>query len=182
MSAFGVPALARYNGLELPIFEDNEVLRLNSQFKEAARQKQPNFVRRINLCYNGSTLLKACLEEVDMAFVEVAEACNAQVVQHQWGLYIPTSRHKYTQLPTATLPEGYHLAARVNTIIESDSVFASPEDQAQLDQRLTDTYKGNFETENLTLGDMLPRQFMVGEEAATGQPGVWLVDIDIQIV
>jgi hypothetical protein len=179
MSTFGVPILAKYHDLELPVFETGQVLRRKGEFREAARKGQQDFMRRVNFNALGFTSLHDCLKFVDVTFLRLTEVCGARVVPHQWGLY--ASSEKPSESEQKLLPSGHLLGARVNTIQEDDSQFSTPQDRKELEKNLHRYYEGEFYTGGYILGDITPEQFMIGEESISGDMGIWLVDVDIDI-
>lgn len=178
--SIGFPGIVRNPGLDLPTFEESEVKKSPKQFKEAAAQECSNFVRRVHLYAGncGFLSLKNCLYEVDVAFDEFADNCNSQVVKHQWGLYATEDFSSNSE--GNLLPDGYKLGARVNTIIEDDSLYPTIQVRNDYETFLSKSCIGGMhETSKFVLNDLHARQFMLGEEIASGRIGSWLVDIDI---
>lgn len=169
--------------LDLPVYSaDTEVV---SRSDMHLAKLAPTFVRSICVDVPGQLMtLAEILKKTDEELEIVADFCDAEVVQHQWGLVPDNGRCPAIR----GMPDGHRLVAEVNTIVRTSNLSGS-EQEAIRDR--TNEYS---RLRGLRLYDVKPAQLMRGNESAhvigssvlsaiTGQqreiePRLWWVDIE----
>lgn len=169
-------SLVRHPEIGLSIVDESPISPL---FADDLPDDQRTFVRRINFNDTFFTLgseLTDVLGIVDEVLTDVAGACGAMVVEHEWLL---TRRPHEGQTPNSLIPKGYHLAARVAII---DRVIPDFETRDQLETDLR-RYRNGPRSLRYTWTDKASRQFTHGTIRGNdhSEPQVWLHDIEPRI-
>jgi hypothetical protein len=129
----------RYTHIDLPTFCPNMPIASNHFEYEAAADDTSalTFLRIARIGINTKNPIKGLgelLVRTDKELNELAELCDARVVDHTWGLYPtqdPPAEHveweQYTKASTKlNIPKGYILAAEVEKIIDAKHVHQVP--------------------------------------------------------
>jgi hypothetical protein len=170
-----------FTGFDLPVWSaETEVRRTPQEFRAAAIEGEPSFVRSTRLMGLGFTSLQTCLEVADQEFAVAADMCGAKVVEHEWGLKprTPADTDAYGRLvyPENLVPEGYVLVAQVQTLPNLMPISAAPDHRHDITQGVEQYQSRQADSSIPTLNDITPAQFTVQHTPQGSQR--WLVDIE----
>ncbi len=175
----------RYHGLDLPVYPPETEIVVPSQRKRAfdcqpRANDQVWFVRPVSLDAPFYPTLLDCLKDTDKELNRVAELCNAETVDHEWGFIDEQNVIKdnwKTRNSLRLLPEGYLLVAKV-AVIDPDFKQPPRYELESLYQGLS-KYLDNRQPNKPYLNDICLRQFMYGlNKARISQQRLWLLDIE----
>lgn len=109
----------RHEGVIYPVFAPEDVAQTKYQMRKQAREGLGRVIRHVRLFQIYEDSLTATIAKAESIFTELAEGCDASVVEHEWGFYpISTPRMPiYDRLGTTDhLPNGFDLAAYTFTV------------------------------------------------------------------
>jgi hypothetical protein len=179
----------RYRGLDLPEFPAEEVLYRKPQYKQAAAEDRPDFIRSL-LTTGPEDSLRTRLDRASQTFQHISELCGVSVVPYEWGVYKDRPKN-YSQDPAIELrrklcsnilPQGYLLAARVATIkpasdkLPPDVVSAFSAGVAVYDQEVEASGRISESFADLSLEQLL-YGYLIKDRASKTLQG-WWVDIE----
>jgi hypothetical protein len=182
--------LMRYQGLNYPEYDPDEVNWTTKQIKTAARSGRPDFVRRACLTYNGGeTNLHSVLTLADLVMETVCDNMGALTIGHSWGLapLNKKTRNKmgphYHDNDHGLLPPDYALVAKVNNVPGAQPVSPDWEDRIKVAQP-TGIYTATDDGRFATNYDIRHGQFVQqpGLEQFGLEGNVVLVDIEPRLL
>ena len=171
----------RHQGIDWQLFPAEEVLTTKEQFKQAAEEGRPDFIRLIKTS-GPPELLSSRLVRASLYFGRIAQLCDVKIVPYTWGLCEDTIEIpiKYHATP-GLLPEGYLPAAKVSTIRTIGDGKLPPERL----ERFTagaDAYLEEIAAQDTTrtFKDIAVRQLIYGHRLDNSDttPDVWFADPD----
>lgn len=119
----------RHGGVELPLFDGEDVTWSTQELQHAVRIGRPNIVRSIRLNPTIRFELAELLDITEQTFAEVAEQTDSTVIDHTWGLAVPPARVsrddrvRYLSFFSQDLPAETALVAQVDIIQGARPVY-----------------------------------------------------------
>ena len=175
-------SLARYPGLDLPVYEREVPVVVDKGGLIATTYGDADtFVRRIDLgpWRDEESSLREILDYADESLLEIASSCGAVVVQHQWGLQeighgIKTPDHR--------VPEGHRLVAEVEVVrhplVKASPLYPTREQEADIDNAVRLHRESKMRKGEPYPSDISPDQFGRGISLTYGNR-LHLLDLDL---
>lgn len=175
-----------YAGIEIPIFNpETQVVNLIS---DPLEQDGETFVRGVRAAPGSDKYFRDLPEYLDFADEELktaADACGAQVVPHEWGLFelpdnAPRRLTHFSEHNHNIVPEGYILVAETELIREISWVL-NLGDKIDVNNGIR-AYSQSKKPGDLMFTDNYSHQYASGVTMSSkGKRVLWLVDIDLEI-
>ncbi len=177
--------LLRHHGLELAVFEPEDVLQSKDEFKEQATKQGAESFRRLVRVSGPFDNLRTHLSTFEGELRTLAESCRAKIIPFRWGICREsrrfTNQWQYTQ---PSLPAGYLMAAEVTVVLEGAELSGIDYELKKREfEQGVEIYRSDAARRPHRIKDIDINQTMYGHLAThiDQEDGLWYVDIEPRI-